>query len=372
MPQQARERWPFEFRRAVDGEFALHVGDRKVQVSSDYMTEDRRIPPPGRLHEWLRAIKEGKSEVEMRVPINTAMQEPGERIKLLDKWDVRQSILYIGHMIAALSYLDGVAEAYDIVGGYNRWLLDQWRYDYDGKIFATPILMLNDLDKACAEAEFAVRNGARVVVMPMGPVGCKPPAHPDHDRFWSILNEANVRVSYHVGEALYMKHHMAQWGEKVQQSRLRQTAFIWMHGYSERPVVETLSSFIFWNFFERFPNMRLLSTENGSEWAPAMLVKMDKVRGMAKNGYWPGGQLKERPSAIFKRNVRVIAYPEDDLRSAIDQTGSADWLMMGSDYPHSEGVPEPRDFATERAGQGLTQSELSAVMWDNGHRLFAD
>jgi predicted TIM-barrel fold metal-dependent hydrolase len=305
----------------------------------------------------------------MRVPITKAMEEPSERVKLLDAWGVKQSILYIGLMIAALSYLDGIPEAAEIVQAYNRWLLDQWRFDYQGKIFATPILMLDDLDKACDEARFLIKNGVRVVVMPMGPVNCKPPAHPDHDRFWAILNEAKVKVSYHVGEALYMKHHMAQWGEKIQQSRLRQTAFIWMHGYSERPVVETLSSFILWNFFERFPNMRLLSTENGSEWVPAMLRKMDKVRGMAKNGYWPGGQLKERPSAIFKRYVRVVAYPEDDLRSAIDQTNSVDWILMGSDYPHSEGVPEPRDFLSETAGKGLSDAETRAVMWENGHAL---
>lgn len=372
MPEAVHKRWPIEFKRGADGQFALYVGDRKVEVSAEYMTEDRRIPPPGRLHEWLRAMKEGKSEVDMRVPITAAMMEPVERIKLLDQWGVKHSILYIGHMIAALSYLDGVEDAYEIVGAYNRWLLDQWSYNYEDKIYATPILLLEDIDKACKEARFLIKNGARVVVMQMGPVNGKPPAHPDFDRFWAILNEAKIKVAYHVGEALYMKHHMAQWGERMQQSRLRQTAFMWMHGYSERPVMETLSSLIFWNFFERFPNMRMLSVENGSEWVPSMLTKMDKVRGMAKNGYWPAGQLKERPSAIFKRHVRVVAYPEDDLRSLIDQSGSCEWVLMGSDYPHSEGVPEPRDFITERAGQGLSTEEMKAVMWDNGRRLMAD
>ena len=38
----------------------------------------------------------------------------------------------------------------------------------------------------------------------------------------------------------------------------------------------------------------------------------------AKNGFWPGGQLKERPSNIFKRHVSVVAYPEDDLQNGRD------------------------------------------------------
>ena len=149
-----------------------------------------------------------------------------------------------------------------------------------------------------------------------------------------------------------------------------QTAFIWMHGYSERPVVETLSSMIFWNFFARFPNIRLLSAENGSEWVPAMLIKMDKCRGMAKNGYWPGGQLKERPSHIFKRHVGVVAYPEDDLKTVIELVGSHEWLLNGSDFPHAEGVPLPRDFADE-ACKGLSAQQTQGVMHDNALRFLA-
>jgi predicted TIM-barrel fold metal-dependent hydrolase len=141
-----------------------------------------------------------------------------------------------------------------------------------------------------------------------------------------------------------------------------------MHGYSERPVVETLSSFIFWNFFERFPNVKLLSAENGAEWVPAMLTKMDKCRGIAKNGYWPGGQLKDRPSHIFARHIGVVAYPEDDIPAIIDQVGNADWIMMGSDYPHAEGVEHPRIFADE-ACQGLSPDVVRKVMYENGMRF---
>jgi predicted TIM-barrel fold metal-dependent hydrolase len=183
-----------------------------------------------------------------------------------------------------------------------------------------------------------------------------------------LINDAGIRVVFHVGEALYMKSHMAVWGEPVQQSRMKQSAFVWMFGYGERPVVETIASFIFWNFFERFPNVKLLSAENGAEWVPSMLVKMDKSRGMAKNGYWPGGQLKERPSRIFAQNVAVVAYPEDNIKSIIDQTGTCSWLTMGSDYPHSEGVVHPRAFA-EEACAGLTPEQTQAVMYENGMRF---
>jgi predicted TIM-barrel fold metal-dependent hydrolase len=368
LPAHLKEQWGVGYRRGDDEQFALYVGRRKVEISADYMTEDFRIPPPGKLHEWLRAQKDGKAELDMRVPLSRDMLEPAERVKRLDAWDVRSSILFAGNFVSAISYFDEPAAAHESFHAYNRWMHDQWRLNYHDRIFACPIITLADVERACEQARWAVENGARLVLMPMGPFNGRAPAHPDHDRFWSILNEAGISVVFHVSEAIYMRSHMAVWGEPMQKSRLRQSAFVWMHGYSERPVIETISSFIFWNFFARFPNIKILSAENGAEWVPSMLVKMDKSRGMAKNGYWPCGQLSERPSRIFMRHVAVVAYPEDDIASLVEQTGSADWLLMGSDYPHSEGVEEPRQFADE-ACAGLSTADTRKVMYENGMRF---
>jgi predicted TIM-barrel fold metal-dependent hydrolase len=264
-----------------------------------------------------------------------------------------------------------VEPAKAVLHAYNQWMLEHWKFNYADRIFSAPLVSLMDLDWACQEAEWAIKNGTRLFLMPMGPFNNKSPAHPDYDRFWSLLNEARCRVVFHVSEAIYMKDHMAVWGEPMQSSRLRQTAFVWMHGYSERPVIETLSSFVFHNFFARFPQVKLLSAENGAEWVPAMLVKMDKVRGMAKNGHWPCGQLKERPSTIFKRHIGVVAYPEDDLKSIIDACkGDSGWMLMGSDYPHSEGVERPIDFVREGCA-GLSAEQIRGVMYQNA-RDFLD
>jgi predicted TIM-barrel fold metal-dependent hydrolase len=95
---------------------------------------------------------------------------------------------------------------------------------------------------------------------------------------------------------------------------------------------------------------------------------MDSSRGMAKNGYWPCGQLKQRPSEIFKQHCFVVAYPEDDVKKIVDTMGTDSCLLMGSDYPHAEGVPMPRDFASEALG-GLAPDQVRRIMYDNGRRF---
>ena len=368
LPEKFKKDWSFTSRITADGNRCMYVGDRKVEISEGYTSAAGHVPPPGKLHEWLRAMKEGKDNVDMRVPPTPDMFNRDARLKKMDEFGVEACTMYVGEMVACISYLNEPVAANAVLHAYNQWMLDDWGFNYKDRIYSTPVVTLDDLDAAVAEAKWLIANGVRVILMPMGPFNGKAPAHPDHDRFWAIVNEAGLRVVFHVSEAIYMKGHMAVWGEPVQQSRIKQTAFVWMHGYSERPVIETLSSFIFWNFFERFPRVKLLSAENGAEWVPAMLTKMDKCRSIAKNGFWPGGQLKERPSRVFTRHVGVVAYPEDDIKGIVDQVGNADWIMMGSDYPHAEGVEQPRQFAEESC-KGLDPADVSKIMYENGMRF---
>ena len=76
----------------------------------------------------------------------------------------------------------------------------------------------------------------------------------------------------------------------------------------------------------------------------------------------------ERPSAIFKRHCFVVAYPEDDVKGIIDRIGTSDCILMGSDYPHAEGVPEPRDFFTE-ALTDVPEAQVLDIMYNNGKRF---
>ena len=157
-------------------------------------------------------------------------------------------------------------------------------------------------------------------------------------------------------------------GEKpLQCRRIGQTAWQWMFCYSEMPVQMTLANIIYHNFFERFPNIRMVSVENGANWLPAFLNKMDKMRGMAKNGFWPCGQLKERPSAIFKRHCSAVAYPEDDVKSMVGEDRQHRLHLDGLGLSARRRSAEPRDFYNE-ALTALPRN-VRGIMHDNGRRL---
>jgi len=282
---------------------------------------------------------------------------------------VEGCILFVGEFVTTFGYLPQDAVGNRVLHAYNEYLNDHWGFAYKDRIFATGLLSLWDLESSVAEARWLVERGVRVVCMPMGPAGGRSPADPYFDPVWQILNDAELAVSFHVSEANFMHPLIKEFGEKPLQSRRTgQTAWQWMFCYSELPVQITLANIIYHNFFERFPKLRIASVENGANWVPSFLEKMDKMRGMAKNGYWPCGQLKERPSAIFKRHCFAVAYPEDDVKGIVERIGTADCIMMGSDYPHAEGVPEPREFFAEALTE-LPPEQARAIMYDNGKRF---
>jgi predicted TIM-barrel fold metal-dependent hydrolase len=367
LPKKYHEKWLPARKVGADGRFGLHIGNRMVENAE--ANAEGLVPPPGKLKEWLRAMKEGKSNVEGWIKPTLDMGTRDARVRKLDEFGVDGSIMYPGEFIATIGYYDQDESGNAVLHAYNRFFNDQWGFNVQERVYPTPVLSLWDLESSVQETEWIIKQGARIVVMPMGPANGKSPADPSFDPVWSRLNEAGVAVAFHVSEATFMHPLIRAFGEKPLQSRRTgQTAWQWMFCYSEIPVQMTLANIVYHNFFERFPNIRLVSAENGSNWLPGFLEKMDKMRGMAKNGYWPCGQLKERPSKIFKRHCYIVAYPEDDVKTIVEKIGTADCILMGSDYPHAEGVPEPRDFYAE-ALTGMPDAQVRAIMYDNGRRL---
>jgi predicted TIM-barrel fold metal-dependent hydrolase len=64
----------------------------------------------------------------------------------------------------------------------------------------------------------------------------------------------------------------------------------------------------------------------------------------------------------------VAPYYEDDL-AAVKAVIGVDHLLFGSDWPHAEGLAEPRTFADDLRAQNFTESEIHTIMVDNGRQL---
>lgn len=341
------------------------VGDRPFTFLVPYYD---LVAPPGALRELLRNIANAKEgETGRDHPIQPEYVERRARLATMDEQGVESCLMLPSLGVCVEHFMkDDVEQTYANLRAFNRWLEEDWGYGTDGRIFGVPLLSLLDIDEAVRELERVRDRGARVVHLRPGPVDGRSPADPYFDPFWARVSEAGMVVAFHISEAGYNEAFSVAWGEEANPSSHRQSAFQWTFFYGDRPIMETMGALVLHNLFGRFPDLRVLSVENGSLWVPYILKAMDKMRGMARNGPALGGPVRGRPSEIFKEHVYVSPYHEEDL-VALAQLIGVDRVVLGSDYPHAEGLKNPADFA-----HGLTSlpdGDIRKIMRDNGRSM---
>ncbi len=62
------------------------------------------------------------------------------------------------------------------LSAFNRWLEDDWGFDYKHRLIAAPMLSLADPDAACAELDSLIERGARIMHIRPGS-GARPQRH---------------------------------------------------------------------------------------------------------------------------------------------------------------------------------------------------
>ena len=326
------------------------------------------VPPPGHLKEMMQGHGEGTAASFLK-PMRPEYQQRDARLAVMDAQGIESALLFPTFGVTFETALRHDVEAsYAALEAFNRWLEEDWGFGADGRIFGVPLLSLLDVDLAVRELERVLARGARMVHLNVGPVNGRSPGDPCFDPFWSRLAEARVPVAYHASESGYNELLSTQWGHAPRPRSHHQSAWQNAFCFIETPLVHTLGALIFDNLFGRFPALRVATIECGASWVPALLPRLDKAqRSCTRHAPWIGGRPKERASELFRAHVRVNPYPEEDHAAIFEWLGPES-LLFGSDWPHPEGIPEPRrypDFLPE----GTSAEAVRMMMRDNGRAL---
>jgi predicted TIM-barrel fold metal-dependent hydrolase len=319
---------------------------------------------PGTLLNRMNPMKGLDADERERVVAKMREMEPAfedrdRRLELMDEQGIQAALVHAGGNAHAYAFSQGDVEAgYAAVRGYNRWVQDHWGYAYQNRIFVPVTIPLRDPELAVTELEHVIEEGAKVLNLEAGPAYGRSPFDPIFDGFWARANEAVPRVASHLGTSYVGLGE--RWGEDPAASYGDLNALQWINYWGDGPIMETVSAMMFHNLFGRFPNIRVCLAEWGTVWAPYLLRKMDHAYMLGRKTKW--GNLPDRPSRVFGERVLAAPFPEENVERVAEVIGT-DAIVFGSDFPHSEGMPDPIQYVTQL--KAYPDSVVQNIMRDN-------
>jgi predicted TIM-barrel fold metal-dependent hydrolase len=312
---------------------------------------------PGSLEPYFRAKNtEGlamRDMIEMQ-PIQPEYRNRDLRVAMLDRQGVELAWLLPSLGLGLEEMLrDDPETLYAIFRAYNRWLDEDWGYDRDGRIQTGPLISLIEPAEAEADMHTAIVRGARFVTFRPAPVDVpgrpRSPGDPAHDGVWAMAAEAGVVIAIHTADSGYAKY-IANWGEGARYTGLKTSSFTEVLAvHVERPIFDMMAAMICHGVFDRHPQL-------GAAWVPDLHRRLRSAYGKMPQ------EFRRDPVESFREHVWVAPFYEDDLRASRDALG-ADRVLLGSDFPHPEGLPEPRSFLGDYAA--LSAEERRMALRDN-------
>jgi predicted TIM-barrel fold metal-dependent hydrolase len=320
-----------------------------------------KVAAPGAQEEYFRhGNPEGKSHREvMGAPIDClpAFREPGPRLAVMDEQRLDRTLMF--PTLASLveeRFRDDPEATHIVIHALNEWLHETWSFNYKDRIYTTPIITLPIVEMAIEELEWVLSRGARAILIRPAPVpGFKGPrsfALPEFDPFWKLAEEERVVVTMHASDSGYSRH-VGEWegASEYQPFQVAPMRSYW--NLAHQPMADAVAALVCHGALTRFPDLRIMSVENGSDWVPSLLTQLAGIHKKMPQLF------PENPIEAIHRNLYISPFWEDDILQ-LGQHLPANHIVFGSDYPHPEGLADPVSYIDHLTG--LSDREIADFM----------
>jgi predicted TIM-barrel fold metal-dependent hydrolase len=349
----------------IDGKTRILIGGRIFRFIPNPTFDP--VAKPGCLDEYFRGrnpkgrdVREAFGDLE---PIRLEYRDRNARLNVMDKQGVEGCFLFptlgVGVEEAIRHDVDALYASFH---AFNEWLEEDWGFRYQDRIYAAPMISLIDERRAVEELRWALERGVRIVCLRTGPLitpsGGRSPGDPVYDEFWGLMQDYEVVAGYHSGDAGYDRY-ATDWGVSSEMLAFKADPFKRVM-LADRPIHDTLAALLCHGVFHRFPKLKVATIESGSGWVGGLVKALKKTYGQVPQDF------PEDPVEAFHRNVWVAPFFEDNIARLASEI-SADHILMGSDWPHAEGLPEPGDYIRDLEGFGT--EDIRKIMHDNARAL---
>jgi predicted TIM-barrel fold metal-dependent hydrolase len=359
---------PEPYRNAV--QFVEVDGRTKIATGgsiTDYIPNPtfEYVAAPGAQEAYYReGNPEGRSYRELiGAPIRSwpAFFEPEARLRLMDEQGIDRTLMFptLASLVEERFRHDPDA-IHALIHGLNEWMYETWSFSYaGGRIVTTPVITLPIVDRAIAELEWVLERGAKTILVRPAPVpglrGTRSFALPEFDPFWARVVDAGIPVCMHGSDSGYSRQ-AELWDAAGEFRPFSQSAFRYYWAHAHVAMADAVASMVCHGLFTRFPELRVLSVENGSDWFLHLVEVLDDIHRKHPQHF------AEAPLESLQRALYLHPFWETDL-GGLTEVLPVDHVLFGSDFPHPEGLADPLSYIDDL--HGFSDDEIRKIMGDN-------
>src|SRR6059036_3361264 len=220
--------------------------------------------------------------------------DPVARLRVMDGEGIDAVLLYPTIGICWEGHVTDGALATAYTRAYNRWLAEFCRAD-PTRLYPSP--------------DLAARGGRHF-------------DDPVFARFWETAQDLEMPVGFHV--VVRDRQWFRQWQRRDPSDGLFSIVFLAID------VMAAFTQMLSAGMFERYPRLRCVVLEAGSNWIAAWLDRLDhKYRVLAHQT-----PIRMPPSGYFYRQCLISADPDESVTAQLIEHLGADYFVWASDYPH--------------------------------------
>ena len=262
------------------------------------------------------------------------------------------------------------------VQAYNDWMLDEWCATVPGRMIPLIIIPMWDPIAAAKEIERTAAKGARGIAFSENPEPLGLPTIHDPGHYWDPVMAAaeatEMIVCMHVGSSSTMA------------SICSDAPALANLTFGAVRAAGTMLSWIFSDYFERMPGLKIALSEGNIGWMPYFLERAEQV--VDRQRHWisntstqwynvaAGKSLQADLDTLdvrqtFRDHVFGCFIEETAGLKCLDILGD-DNIMVETDYPHTDTTWPDCIAVARKLVQGLPHETQYKILRGNAERLF--
>ncbi len=250
----------------------------------------------------------------------------------------------------------------ECIQAFNDYQIEAWSDPHPGRFITLAVVPLWDVQKAVAELRRMKQRGIRGLSFAFPQqYGYSHIADRYWDSLWECAQETELSVNLHIGGGGGMGPSAAPVKDSHPMLVLAENSTKVISANTQ-----VMATMLFSGIMERYPNLKIVSSESGLGWVPYLLEVADHQWDRQK--LWRLG-MDKKPSEYFRRQCYVNFWFEVigvEMREYI----GIDNIMWESDFPHPTCTwPTSQDYIKRVIGD-LSDQERSKILVENAVKVF--